>query len=160
MINQRRILQKQNKRQEMVPKLCHLLHVFPYKQACGFKLIMAPSSQIIDLLGVLALSEKWTGLFRNVGSLAGPLVRLKNQNTDWKRSLWLGSAGVIDTWCHFRNKQAKVVSSLDRVKLPFAAHHHPPSQILKSPKRTPGSEPGLASFYPFFPQPESRGMWF
>ena len=38
------------------------------------------------------------------------------------------------------------------------AHHHPPSQILKSPKGTPGFEPGLASFYPFFAQPESRGM--
>lgn len=42
----------------MAPELCSLIHVSPQKQDCGFKLIMALSSQIIDLFGVLALCEK------------------------------------------------------------------------------------------------------
>lgn len=42
----------------MVPQLCRLFHVSPYKQACAFKQIMAPSGQIIDLFGVLALREE------------------------------------------------------------------------------------------------------
>ena len=47
-INQRRILH--NKKQETVPQSCHVIPVFPYTYICGFKLVIAPSGQIIDHL--------------------------------------------------------------------------------------------------------------
>lgn len=71
--------------------------VNPKKQAPGFKLIMAPGSQIIDLSGVLARRESELASLEMLAAWAGPLVRLKNQNTVRKKPYdWAQQKSSID----------------------------------------------------------------
>lgn len=67
------------------------------QEAPGFKLIMTPGSQIIDLAGVPAWTERKLASLEMLAAWAGPLVRLKNQNTVRKKPYdWAQQKSSID----------------------------------------------------------------
>lgn len=104
----------------------------PKKQAPGFKLIMTPSSQIIDQAGVLALRENELASLEMLAAWAGPLGRLKNQNTvrkkpyDWAQQ----KSSIDDIISEISTPRSRGPHS--RVNSPFMAHCHPPLQTLVS----------------------------
>jgi hypothetical protein len=85
---------------------------------------MTPSSQIIDLAGVLALRESELASLEMLAAWAGPLVRLKNQNTVRKKPYdWAQQKSSIDDIISEVSKP-RSWGPQSRVSSPFTAHRY------------------------------------